>query len=104
MMQRHTCVRKLLLAMVDRAPSQPFGDFRPPESDVRLNLVMGNPPAANVRIDGFRVDRQESRQILSCQEPVGEREIVEDIRLGAGRVFGLIFGRAHRNSSTGQDG
>ena len=89
MMQRHTCVRKLLLMAANRTPPQPLNDFGTPEANVRLDLVMGNPPAANVRIDGLRVNRQESRQILSRQKPVGLFEIVEGIGFGPGYVFGL---------------
>lgn len=101
MIRRHTCVRKLLLMAADRTPTQPLSDFGSPESNVRLDLVMGNPPAANVRIDGLRVNRQESRQILSRQKPVGLFEIVEDIGFGAGYIFGLglYYGFANKSSS-----
>ena len=100
-MQRHTCVRKLLLMAANRTPTQPLSDFGSPESYVRLDLVMGNSPAANVRIDGLRVNRLESRQILSRQKPVGLFEIVEDIGFGAryGFGLGLDYGFAHENSS-----
>ncbi len=92
---RHTCVRKLLSMVVHRTLTQPFGDFRSTESNVRLDLVMGNPPSANVCINGLRVNRQESRKILSGEQPVGILEIVEDIGLGAGCVLShsLLCGR-----------
>ena len=101
MMQRHNCVRKLLFVTADTTPTQPLSDLRSPESNVRLDLVVGNSSAANVRIDGLRVNRQESRQILSRQKPVGLFEIVEDIGFGAGYVFGLRldYGFANKNSS-----